>query len=173
MDDRENGQKKSDKGDVKHVADIVGEWGKWQLNFHTYLTILWAAVSLNNVGYGFFGFNNKHWCSDVPQEVNPIPSNDCLTTSSQIRTDHYKCHSIVNETCDDWQYDRSVFYNSITTQFDLVCGRSHFAAMTQAAFGIGYLFSGQLFWPVIRPVLQMSVQCLWERSDRKSYQTPW
>ena len=57
------------KPSVKHVADIVGEWGKWQFNFSCYCFLLWAAVALNNMGYSFHAYDNEFWCSDVPIDI--------------------------------------------------------------------------------------------------------
>ena len=51
---------------VRHIADIVGEWGSWQFNFASFCFIVWAASTVNNMGYSFHGFDNKYWCSDVP-----------------------------------------------------------------------------------------------------------
>ena len=57
---------------VKHVADIVGEWGRWQFNFTSFCFILWAAAALNNMGYSFHAYNNDFWCSDVPEDYQVL-----------------------------------------------------------------------------------------------------
>ena len=51
---------------VKHVADIVGEFGKWQFRMCCFCFVLYAMEAVNNLGYAFHAFNNEHWCSDVP-----------------------------------------------------------------------------------------------------------
>ena len=61
------------KSEVKHVADIVGEWGKWQFHLASYIFVLWAAAALNNMGYTFHAFNNDFWCSDVPENYEVLP----------------------------------------------------------------------------------------------------
>ncbi|CAG2114873.1 unnamed protein product, partial [Medioppia subpectinata] len=56
------------KPDVKHIADIVGEWGKWQFQLITFCFILWGVAAVNNMGYSFMAYDNDFWCSDVPPD---------------------------------------------------------------------------------------------------------
>jgi hypothetical protein len=55
-----------EKESAKHIADIVGEWGKWQTHLFCYCFILWAAVATSSMGYSFHTYNVDFWCSDVP-----------------------------------------------------------------------------------------------------------
>ncbi|XP_054165996.1 organic cation transporter protein-like, partial [Oppia nitens] len=123
-----------DKSSVKHIADIVGEWGKWQFHFVAYCFILWSFAAINNMGYSFHAYNNDFWCSDVPI--------DYLN-----KTEDMKCFKFLspNESCTEWQYDRTQFGNSIITEFDLVCSRSNFASISQTLFMLGYVVSGLVF----------------------------
>ncbi len=52
---------------VKHIADIVGEWGEWQISIHLfwYCFLLSAVSALNNMGYSFHSNNVDFWCIDV------------------------------------------------------------------------------------------------------------
>jgi hypothetical protein len=51
---------------VKHIADIVGEWGQWQRHLFWYFFLLSAVSALNNIRYIFHSYNVDFWCSDVP-----------------------------------------------------------------------------------------------------------
>jgi hypothetical protein len=51
---------------VKHIADIVEEWGHWQRHLFWYCFLLSAVAALNNMGYSFHSYNVDFWCSDVP-----------------------------------------------------------------------------------------------------------
>ena len=51
---------------VKHIADIVGEWGQWQRHLFWYCFLLSTASAINNMGYSFHSYNVDFWCSDVP-----------------------------------------------------------------------------------------------------------
>ena len=74
MEDNESGQL-IPNSDVKHVTDIVGEWGKWQFNFAAHVFILWSIAASNSMGFAFMGYNNKFWCSDSPIDVS-LPISD-------------------------------------------------------------------------------------------------
>ncbi len=58
---------------VKHIADIVGEWGKWQSHLFWYFFLLSAVSALNNMGYSFHSYDVDFWCSDVPIHYPVIP----------------------------------------------------------------------------------------------------
>ena len=51
---------------VKHIADIIGEWGKWQGHLFSYCFLMWGASAINNMGYSFHAYDVEFWCSDVP-----------------------------------------------------------------------------------------------------------
>ncbi|CAG2118725.1 unnamed protein product, partial [Medioppia subpectinata] len=93
------------KPDVKHIGDIVGEWGKWQFRLFIFCFIQESVSALNNMGYSFMAYDNDFWCSDVPPDY-------------QEKTAEMKCFKFnnLNETCNEWQYDRTQFANSINTQ---------------------------------------------------------
>jgi hypothetical protein len=52
--------------DVKHICDIVGELGKWQLIFVAFSTMKKSAGAISNMGYSFHAYSNDFWCKDVP-----------------------------------------------------------------------------------------------------------
>jgi hypothetical protein len=42
---------------VKHIADIVGEWGQWQKHLLWYCFLLSAVSALENMGYTFHTYS--------------------------------------------------------------------------------------------------------------------
>mgnify|MGYP007023914409 CR=1 FL=1 len=75
--------------EVKHVADIIGEWGNWRRHFFIYLFIQDIIGSFNNMGYSFNAFETDFWCEDVPKDykvliysiqttLQTIPSSDYM-----------------------------------------------------------------------------------------------
>ena len=62
----------SETTNIKHISDIVGELGKWQINFISFSVILRAASALSNMGYSFHAYRNEFWCNDVPTELPVI-----------------------------------------------------------------------------------------------------
>ena len=61
-------KKPKENTEVKHVADIIGEWGNWQRTLFIYLFILDVIAALNNMGYSFHAFEMNFWCDDVPED---------------------------------------------------------------------------------------------------------
>lgn len=53
---------------VQHIADIVGEWGRWQAMTFWFTFCLWIITALNNMGYAFYAYEEEFWCSDVPDD---------------------------------------------------------------------------------------------------------
>ena len=64
--------KKMNSNEVKQISDIVGEMGKWQLNYIGFYIALRTAFALSNMGYNFHAYNNDFWCSDVPEDLPVI-----------------------------------------------------------------------------------------------------
>ncbi|CAG2100137.1 unnamed protein product [Medioppia subpectinata] len=118
---------------VKHIADIVGEWGKWQSLFFTHCILLWATEAFVNMGFVFHTKRVDFWCADTPNNL-----------TSQHLSDETKCHKYLNpnESCTHWEYNRTQFHKTIITEFDLVCDRANYAPLTQSCFIMGYVFSG-------------------------------
>ncbi|CAG2162928.1 unnamed protein product [Oppiella nova] len=54
---------------AKHVANILGEWGRWQFKWTVFVFVMMAISAINNMGYAFHAFDNDFWCSDVPPDL--------------------------------------------------------------------------------------------------------
>ena len=54
--------------EVKHVADVIGEWGNWQRQLFIYYFLVDIVNSLSNMGYSFTAFEQDFWCEDVPED---------------------------------------------------------------------------------------------------------
>jgi hypothetical protein len=54
------------KKEVKYVADIIGEWGRWQLVLSSFMFIVEIVTAISNMGYSFHAFDVDYWCHDVP-----------------------------------------------------------------------------------------------------------
>ena len=49
------------------------------------------------------------------------------------------------KACTAWEYDLSKFSQTLTSEFDLVCGREKLLSIGQTVYFFGQLFSGPLF----------------------------
>ncbi|RWS20638.1 putative organic cation transporter-like protein, partial [Leptotrombidium deliense] len=50
-----------------------------------------------------------------------------------------------NEPCTKWEYDKTVFWSTIVSEFDLVCQRSWFSSVAASSYQVGYAVSAILF----------------------------
>ena len=71
-----------EKSQVKHVADIIGEWGNWQRTLFIYAFIFDLISAFNNMGYSFYAFKVDFWCHDVPDNYQVKFYKICLTTKN-------------------------------------------------------------------------------------------
>lgn len=62
----------SEDKQVKHVADIVGEWGRWQFHICFFYFFQNAIGAMDNLGYAFQAFKHDYWCADVPIDYQVI-----------------------------------------------------------------------------------------------------
>ncbi|CAG2103039.1 unnamed protein product, partial [Medioppia subpectinata] len=108
------------KPEVKHIADIVGEWGKWQFLFSAFCFLQSGCAAFINMGYGFHAKHVDFWCADTPTNL-----------TSHHLSDSIKCHKYnnPNESCTHWEYNRTQFRKTIITEFDLVCDRASYASL--------------------------------------------
>ena len=54
-------------------------------------------------------------------------------------------HEIGKIACTAWEYDLSKFSQTLTSEFDLVCGREKLLSIGQTVYFFGQLFSGPMF----------------------------
>jgi hypothetical protein len=63
----------------------------------------------------------------------------------------FNCTSIANNTdqcaagCKEWEYDRSVFKETIVTEWDLVCSKKQLANFSQTIVMLGILVGNMVF----------------------------
>lgn len=125
----------TEKLQIKHVSDIIGEFGFYQRHFIIFVTCLSTFGAINNMGYSFHAPKIDYWCADTPFEYRNITTGDD------------RCHQFLNpnESCREWVYDKSLFQVTIISEFDIVCDRSWYASLSMSLYQLGYVFSGTIF----------------------------
>ncbi|XP_046670845.1 organic cation transporter protein-like isoform X1 [Homalodisca vitripennis] len=126
----------------------MGDCGRWQLTIILLLSLLKLPISWTQLGIVFL--------------AAPVPFR-CANSS-------YACLTEDRDSCSEWKYDRSVFSETIVTEWDLVCSRSQLVNITQMVLMIGILIGNIIFsiaadrygrkMPLILSgVLQMATGC--------------
>ena len=49
---------------IKHISDVVGEWGPWQRNITLFTLSSNLFSAFNNLALSFYAPNISYWCSD-------------------------------------------------------------------------------------------------------------
>ncbi|CAG2119725.1 unnamed protein product, partial [Medioppia subpectinata] len=87
---------------VRHVSDVVGEWGLWQFNITFFSVSISLFSALNNLSVSFYAPTVKHWCADSNTTGPTIPYNN----------ETQSIDGCLNG-CQNWEFDKSVFKSTI------------------------------------------------------------
>ncbi|PNF38331.1 Organic cation transporter protein [Cryptotermes secundus] len=153
---------KEDNSDV--VQSCIGNFGRWQLWLCLWISVLKFPVAWHSLGIVFLAPPVDSWCRrptalqnltdeqwrnmSQPSAASGTQDRDsCRMYDVNYTAEPYNRppsnHSTV--ACVDWEYDRSVFRETIVTQWDLVCDRRQLANVAQTVFMFGILVGNVLF----------------------------
>ncbi|XP_067000200.2 organic cation transporter protein [Anabrus simplex] len=107
------------------VQGAMGDFGRWQLWICLSISVLKLPVAWHQLGIVFLAPPTTFWCAD---------SN---SSSSAMACDK-PCNA-------GWVFDRTVFEETIITQWELVCSRAQLANVAQTVFMLGVLLGNVLF----------------------------
>ncbi|XP_049846933.1 organic cation transporter protein-like [Schistocerca gregaria] len=119
------GQKREDQ-----VQAAMGEWGRWQLLVVLSVSLVKIPVAWHQLGILFLAPPARFWCEEPPSNI----SGECSVSLNGTPT-----------ACTSYRYDRSLFTETIITQWDLVCDREQLANVAQTVFMFGILIGNVLF----------------------------
>ncbi|XP_040006979.1 solute carrier family 22 member 5-like [Xiphias gladius] len=163
--------------DFEAATAILGEWGPFQRQVFFLLCLTIVPNGFTGMSIVFLADTPPHRCR-VPAHVNltaawrnssspleedghggaPVPSqcsryklDDMLSFSERglLPGVDVNLSDVPKEGClDGWEYDRSVYISTITSEWDLVCDNRWKTPLTSSVFFCGYLtgsfISGQL-----------------------------
>jgi len=108
------------------VQKAMGVLGKWHIFVCAVVFLLKFPVAWHQIGIVFLA---------------PPVSFSCILPNDTILTDDDKC----NEDCISYEYNRSIFTETITTQWDLVCDKAQLPNLSQTLFMLGILTGNVIF----------------------------
>src|ERR1700733_5012454 len=106
---------------VKHVSDVIGEWGKWQRNITFFALSISIFSAFNNLAVSFYAPDVKYYCADNDTDIgiNFVSDKYYLLLFRKI-TIIVILNTQQNETidgckhgCKNWHFDKSVFTSTI------------------------------------------------------------
>lgn len=107
--------------ETAHAA--LGSVGPWQIKIFLLMAFLKFPTAWTLLGLIFMGASVPHHCVGSDKE----------------------CEDANGEACTAWEYNRTVFKQTINTEWDLVCGKSQLVNFAQMTFMIGIMFGTFLF----------------------------
>ncbi|CAH0775584.1 unnamed protein product [Bemisia tabaci] len=123
---------------VDLVNQATGNFGKWQFWICLAISLSKLPVAWHQLSIIFLSPKLHYFCSEGHSNF----------TSPSTASTRAACWTSVNGTrtrCHHWTYDTSVFHNTITTEWDLVCERSQLSNVAQSTFMFGVLLGNVLF----------------------------
>ncbi|XP_046625512.1 organic cation transporter protein-like isoform X2 [Neodiprion virginianus] len=117
--------------EIDAVQSAMGSFGRWQLLVCLAISLVKFPVAWHQLGIVFMA---------------PQPKFKCIAPNGTV--DKYNCYvnvSDIQEPCTEWEYDRSIFPETIITQWDLVCGQSFYADTLQSLLMFGVLLGNIVF----------------------------
>ncbi|GIY44168.1 organic cation transporter protein [Caerostris extrusa] len=151
---------------VKEYTDIIGGHGRYQFAIFMFTFFCSAAHCLHDFTMTFFAPNMDHWCARPPQVLEANISVELWKNISiplvKDRTGHYEYSqctmyntSLQNGSlysdagaevikCTAWEYDRSVYNNTMVDEWNLVCDDDWLISMSKTIYMVAFLFSSSI-----------------------------
>ncbi|KAJ8681512.1 hypothetical protein QAD02_017304 [Eretmocerus hayati] len=117
------------------VQEAMGSFGPWQLVIAIALSLVKFPVAWHQLSIVFLAPNSHFEC------VSPRAADDNVSMIDRCSVDAGN----VSLPCTHFLYDRSVFRETIVTQWDLVCEREQLANLVQTATMFGILMGNMIF----------------------------
>ncbi|KAJ4445643.1 hypothetical protein ANN_12326 [Periplaneta americana] len=139
------------------VQSSMGNFGRWQLWVCLWISVLKFPVAWHALGIVFLAPPVDSWCRR-PDALHNLTDEQWRNLSQQ--QGHASCSmadrnytqldgqpeaGVPSVACHAWEYDRSVFQETIITQWDLVCDRKQLANVAQTVFMFGILVGNVVF----------------------------
>ncbi|XP_017791367.1 PREDICTED: organic cation transporter protein-like isoform X1 [Habropoda laboriosa] len=123
----------ADNGDdeVDAVQEAIGNLGKWQIFVCLAISLVKFPIAWHQLAIVFMAPHQDYYCT-APARTE-IPG---------------QCVVYVNGTmadCTEWEYDRRTFTETIISQWNLVCSRTHYANIQQSILMLGVLLGNVIF----------------------------
>ena len=124
------------------IFETIGEFGRYQKIICTMFSVTYIMVSMQLYGWVFVGVKVPHRCRTLEE----IGSNPMFGSNFTSGCDYFNVERNVTIPCDHgYVYDDSEVFNSVVTEWDLVCDREALHSSVAASPMFGYLFGGIIF----------------------------
>ncbi|KAK3869355.1 hypothetical protein Pcinc_025339 [Petrolisthes cinctipes] len=129
--------------------------GKWTIIYCLVLSIWFFILPMHTMAGAFMAPFVEHTCRQPPDAymatttTYTLDSNYTTNSNGSLPLPNFdaSCNYLVEESdgrlveepCTDWDFDNSTFTSTVTSEFQLVCGRKYLRATYQSMYMIGML----------------------------------
>ncbi|CAL1291516.1 unnamed protein product [Larinioides sclopetarius] len=141
---------------TRDVTDIIGEYGPWQRLIFILTCLRGTPTAFYNLSTPFFAPKQDVWCAQPPfsnfsvaeWRNSAIPLEFHEGELAPSRCNMYEVllvndEAVINKNktvpCSAWEYDNSFYTNTLTREYDLVCGRDWLISYTQSNYMAGMM----------------------------------
>ncbi|XP_027839261.1 organic cation transporter protein isoform X1 [Aphis gossypii] len=125
------------KSDGDPVQTALGDFGWWQFWITFALSLLKFPIAWHQLAIIFLAAKSPFRCDVGDESTTLFNVTDRCNSFDPVTHDMVPCHQFI--------YDRSVFQETIITEWDLVCGRFQLSNIAQSVFMLGVLIGNVLF----------------------------
>lgn len=127
----EDGEKNIEKKNhFQHVADVVGSWGPIQWQIFIIATIIYIIAPFQNVSLVLYTPKHDFTCQGYWNGVKYHQAGSCYINGTK---------------CNKYDFDKSFYKRTFTSELNLVCDRSWYPSLAQSLHQLGYAISGLAF----------------------------
>ncbi|XP_076754485.1 organic cation transporter protein [Xylocopa sonorina] len=117
--------------EVDAVQEAIGNLGRWQIYVCLAISLVKFPIAWHQLAIVFMAAHQDYNCT-APARAEA--SDQCTVNVNGTM-----------EECTEWEYDRSMFTETIISQWNLVCSRSHYANIQQSILMFGVLLGNIIF----------------------------
>ncbi|CAF0729029.1 unnamed protein product [Adineta steineri] len=131
---------------LEDVIEKCGSFHRYQFIHFFFLSFFPIASGITNFYYVFGGAENSYECQ-VSNEINQHSNIEILSSQCFYRIKDYQNQTIGTYPCSNWEYDRTIFGETFTSEANLVCQHSIRRSFLSTSLQIGTMlifFCGQI-----------------------------
>ncbi|XP_011869932.1 PREDICTED: organic cation transporter protein isoform X2 [Vollenhovia emeryi] len=118
---------------VDAVQTAIGNLGRWQIVICLAISLVKFPVAWHQLAIVFMAPHQDYNCTE-PDTAGGYSEDQCTVNLNGTLT-----------KCTEWEYDRTIFPETIISQWNLVCDRTHYANIQQSILMFGVLLGNIIF----------------------------
>ncbi|KYQ56702.1 Organic cation transporter protein, partial [Trachymyrmex zeteki] len=118
---------------VDAVQIAIGNLGRWQIIVCLAISLVKFPVAWHQLAIVFMAPHQDYNCTE-PAITEEYSKDQCTVNLNGTRI-----------KCTEWEYDRKIFPETIISQWNLVCDRTHYANIQQSILMFGVLLGNIIF----------------------------